>query len=1050
MGRHFPEPARGNDAERRMDRGSPEARRSRPYSRLAIGLLAGASVVVVGAFGLFAARSLIGERVAVDWLAARGVRSQVEIRSLSLTRLTARVRIGPPSDPDLTIRRLEVDYALTGPWQGQALGVEARAVRLWRPHLKGRLVDGRLSLGGLDRPLAELARAPPSAAPLPDVTVEQGVLDLATPTGELVLEGGGQAVAGAIVAVQGHLRPFDFALPGLRLSGGGVTFRVLRRGARLLASAEGVDLAATAHAETIHAGPVRLQADLPPFVAGRLSGAARVAVAAPNARVEGPDGLAASAAFQTSFDGRIEIDRARQSLTGRLTTGVRAAGVSVAGGMGRRATATLDLARFVLAAAPTGVSLSLAGQGLVEASGASIGSLGVDDLTSHVRLDGSVSAPRASTWKGDLALAGDLSAHGGVRATTARSLAAQTPVLGSEPSYQAALARALGAWRVSAPAWRARLTGATARFALAAPASIRARSGAAIRIDGVVATHGWRGASGSVNLALGGGGLPSLTAAAEHWSTAPNGLRADVALKGRLDALFAEGARLDLRGRVVTTGPRLRLDLAGCARVAAARLALGPYPITGVAGRICPQGAPLLEEGPLGWRAAARIEAAQGLATAFAAELTDASGDLSANGDSSGPHSVVFALDRGRIADTATPVRFFPVSASGRLKLTNGVWRGDFAAATPRGQPIASLRVTHDVATGVGRADIDARDLAFAPGSLQPADLTPLARFAKNVAGPAAFTGFFTWIPGRAPASGGELVARDLRFRSPAGAIVGLDANLHFSSLAPLVTVAEQQLSVRQIEGVAPLQGLKVVFDFDAQGARIEAAGAGFSGGQVRLEAMQAPFASGATLRGALDFDHVDFGRIVAASNLAERVKLQAVVDGRIPFEVGPQGVRIIGGRLAAVGPGSISIARATFGGGSSQGGAAASAQPGLAEDLAYQAMEHLAFDQLNASLNSDASDHLDMIFHVNGRYDPPSPQHARIALSDLLAGKALSKPLPLPSGTKINLTLDTTLNFGELVRALEQTWRESLGQTPQPDGSAPVQGAAASTRTGQ
>jgi hypothetical protein len=80
------------------------------------------------------------------------------------------------------------------------------------------------------------------------------------------------------------------------------------------------------------------------------------------------------------------------------------------------------------------------------------------------------------------------------------------------------------------------------------------------------------------------------------------------------------------------------------------------------------------------------------------------------------------------------------------------------------------------------------------------------------------------------------------------------------------------------------------------------------------------------------------------------------------------------------------------------------------------------------------------VLFHVKGRHDPPTEQHARIALSDLIAGKALSKPLPLPSNTVIDLTLDTSLNFGELMRGLEQAWRDSLT----PAHSAPVQGPPA------
>jgi hypothetical protein len=124
--------------------------------------------------------------------------------------------------------------------------------------------------------------------------------------------------------------------------------------------------------------------------------------------------------------------------------------------------------------------------------------------------------------------------------------------------------------------------------------------------------------------------------------------------------------------------------------------------------------------------------------------------------------------------------------------------------------------------------------------------------------------------------------------------------------------------------------------------------------------------------------------------------------------------------------------------------GSAGGAQPNVAQDLAYQAMENLAFDKLDASVNSIAGDRLSMVFHVDGRHDPPNPQRATIAVSDLIRGK-VAKSIPLPAGTQINLTLDTTLNFGELVRALEETWRESLGQASEPGRSATVQRPASS-----
>jgi hypothetical protein len=201
-----------------------------------------------------------------------------------------------------------------------------------------------------------------------------------------------------------------------------------------------------------------------------------------------------------------------------------------------------------------------------------------------------------------------------------------------------------------------------------------------------------------------------------------------------------------------------------------------------------------------------------------------------------------------------------------------------------------------------------------------------------------------------------------------------------------------------------------------------------------------------------LVLDQVNLGDIIAASSLADTIKLDAVVDGRIPFEIGPSGLTIQQGSVAAVKPGRLSISRQALSGGKAAvaPSPAPSGQAGFAQDLAYQAMENLAFDQLEASLNSLPHERLGVIFHIKGRHDPPHPQRAVIALSDLVGGRALSKPMALPSNTRIDLTLDTSLNFGELVRALGQAWRDSMGDGGAADRSGAVHGPGAPMTTNE
>src|SRR5262249_53195324 len=135
------------------------------------------------------------------------------------------------------------------------------------------------------------------------------------------------------------------------------------------------------------------------------------------------------------------------------------------------------------------------------------------------------------------------------------------------------------------------------------------------------------------------------------------------------------------------------------------------------------------------------------------------------------------------------------------------------------------------------------------------------------------------------------------------------------------------------------------------------------------------------------------------------------------------EGFRIKDGYVAATKPGRITIERSLWTSGTISSNAM--------QDFAYQAMENLAFDQLQGRINSLPKGRLGLVLHIEGRNDPPKAEEARVGLFDLLRGRAFSKPVPLPKGTPINLTLDTSLNFDELLRAYK------AARSPEIDGAS-------------
>ena len=101
--------------------------------------------------------------------------------------------------------------------------------------------------------------------------------------------------------------------------------------------------------------------------------------------------------------------------------------------------------------------------------------------------------------------------------------------------------------------------------------------------------------------------------------------------------------------------------------------------------------------------------------------------------------------------------------------------------------------------------------------------------------------------------------------------------------------------------------------------------------------------------------------------------------------------------------------------------GTGAQPPPNAVQDFAYQALENLAFRQPEGTLNSQPMGRLQLLLH-QGQHEPASHQKRRVGVVELIRGRAFDKPLPLPKGTPIDLTLDTSLNLDELLKSYFNT----------------------------
>jgi hypothetical protein len=423
--------------------------------------------------------------------------------------------------------------------------------------------------------------------------------------------------------------------------------------------------------------------------------------------------------------------------------------------------------------------------------------------------------------------------------------------------------------------------------------------------------------------------------------------------------------------------------------------------------------------------------------------------ELDLSGDAKGLTAAELVLTKMQAVDLAAQRRFEVMSLKGQANLALGVWRSRVAATTQSGHALGAVSFKHYLASGQGDAVIEAKDLVFAKSGLQPKDISPLARFMSQTKGSAGFSGRFDWTRS-GTTSRGAVTIKDLDFQTPVGSVDKAYMSLNLTSLAPLTTSAGQTIGAKSVGISPPLTNINGLFALHPDAVIMQVGAADWAGGRIWLEPTQMAFDQTKGFSGSVILDGVDLGQILAASPLADQVKITALVDGTLPFEVKNGAIKITGGKMAARGAGRLSIARTALGGVQTAGGTASAAgTPGQVapagtnaiQDFAYQAMENLAFETLDAHVESREGSRLGMVFHIKGQNDPAKDVPAKIALRDLVAGRAFDRPIPLPKGTPIDLTLDTSLNFGDLIAAIQDALRRRIGdEAAEPQRSAPVQ----------
>ena len=606
-----------------------------------------------------------------------------------------------------------------------------------------------------------------------------------------------------------------------------------------------------------------------------------------------------------------------------------------------------------------------------------------------------------------------VTANGSLSRADARALIAATPLLGGAPRTAKTL---LGAARDLTLTTRVSWQTADQTVAMALDAPVQLNGAGSITLRLTPGPAGLRltsaDASGGIEVAMRGRNVPNAVFAIPKfsWHRASHAFGGAFGITARFDYGTVRGIAVDALGAARLQNGVFRFVLARCAALRIASLTSRGTPLRLNAGAaLCAKNdQPLFIATPTGWSFSARIKNARALAGSSGLQLSG-DGVATFDGSSAGPGRGAIDV-AATVSDRAKKPRLAPMSITGRIRLAGAEARGRFTVAARRRQIGAVTFVQHGK-TGAGHAALDFTDIVFASQGLQPADLSPLLAPIAQASGEARFTGHIGWTA-KHISSDGRLDISDLRFSSPLGTAEQLRTHLDFTSLLPPTTAPGQQIAISRVDWMVPLTKIETVASFGASKLRIDSASTGLAGGTISLSPLVIDLKTGKTISGTLHLSHVGLGSLLAASNLGGQVHLAGQMSGAIPFSFGPSGLHFANGRIEADGPGRLAIDPSLWGAG----------QPSAAEKFAYRAVQNLAYDLLSATVASEPSGRLRLVFHIKGYSDSPG-QDEEVNLFDLLRGTAFQKSIPLPRGTPIDLTLDISLNFDELLRGYRAAW---------------------------
>lgn len=888
-------------------------------------------------------REEIAEDFINDELRANGLPATYEIERIGgQQQILRNLVIGDPARPDFTAERVEVRiaYRLGAPQIGR--------ITLVRPRIFGRLKDGRVSFGSLDRVLYRDSGKPPGLPEI-DLALRDGRALIRTPHGPI-----GGKIDGEGLVSSGFSGTLALAAPALaiaecRLAGVSLYGRIT-----------------TKSGEPSFAGPVR---------AASLGCAdRRIAVG------------------RVDADLRATLDRRLEAASGRASLAAGPLGFARYGANGADGTLRWNWKDGLFDARHTvalrGVTTPQALAAIVTAEGTFRAENGFTRLSLRSDLEGNGLRPGPAFGDGlqRLARAGEGTMLNPLARRFAGALARQAR--GSAFRGDVAVRHRRGVTSLSIP--QAELTGGSgARILSLSRVQGRIGGGGAPRFAGNIATGGPDMPQISGRMEGGAGGAAVFRLAMQPYSAG----QAAIAIP-QLSVVQSDSGALGFSGRVVASGPLpgghaegLSLPVSGrwvpggalalwrsCVDIGFQSLRIARLNLTQRSLRLCPRegraivengrgglriaaGAPRLDlagslgetpirlsSGPVGFAwpgvlAARSVDIALGppdTASRFA--ITNLAADLGGESiagrfdgadirlarvpldlrDASGGWRYaggVLTLGEAafRLLDRSPDARFEPLIArDGTLTLRDNVITAEARLRNPAtDRVVTDVNIVHDLGNARGYADLSVPGLVF-DRDLQPEALSRRALgVIANASGTITGTGRIDWN-GDGVTSTGDFASEGLDFAAAFGPVKVAWGTVHFTDLIGLDTAPGQTISVASVNpGIEVSDG---EFTFQLRGGRMLAVEGGswpFMGGRLTLRSVDLNFGTRELRRYVFEIEGLDAAAFIARfelPNLAATGRFDGVIpivfdeNGNGRIEGGTLRSRLPGGNISYVG----------------------------------------------------------------------------------------------------------------------------------------------------